>query len=146
MHYSLQINIRPESYSNVNLDSSVNRAEDHCCLIQETCYFPNMRVLLCPLFRGKHTTGRLIYRPALRRPRNYGDFPSFYKVVCNELWHSNVSSLSDRKDTETSFCRCGNSKPPWNMSSRYRIFGLILIAELLDNTTRHIGTSSSISL
>ncbi|GFU51945.1 hypothetical protein TNCV_3734501 [Trichonephila clavipes] len=34
---SLQISRRPESLSIVNLDSSVNITEAHCCCVQETC-------------------------------------------------------------------------------------------------------------
>ncbi|GFX17208.1 hypothetical protein TNCV_2857311 [Trichonephila clavipes] len=62
----LQISRRPESLSIVNLDSSVNSTEAHCCCVQETCSLAqHKRFLRCRPLMGTHTTGLLAYRPAL---------------------------------------------------------------------------------
>ncbi|GFX74924.1 uncharacterized protein TNCV_1844961 [Trichonephila clavipes] len=62
----MQISRRPESLSIVNLDSSVNSTEAHCCCVQETCSLAqHKRFLRCRPLRGTHATGLLAYRPAL---------------------------------------------------------------------------------
>lgn len=38
LRYFMQISRRPDSPSRVKLNSSVNSADAHCCLVQETCF------------------------------------------------------------------------------------------------------------
>ncbi|GFX44589.1 uncharacterized protein TNCV_2637541 [Trichonephila clavipes] len=60
-----QISRRPESLSIVNLDSSVNSTEAHCCCVQETCSLAqHKRFLRCRPLRGTTNWSSCI-RPAL---------------------------------------------------------------------------------
>ncbi|GFV21800.1 hypothetical protein TNCV_3220021 [Trichonephila clavipes] len=60
---SLQIDRRPESLSIVNLDSSVNSTEAHCCCVQETCSLAqHKRFLRCRPLRERTQLVFLRYR------------------------------------------------------------------------------------
>ncbi|GFW45846.1 hypothetical protein TNCV_4495661 [Trichonephila clavipes] len=54
------------NHSSGNLDSFLNIAEAHCCLVQEMCFLAHNKRALCLPLRGSHTNGHLAWRPALR--------------------------------------------------------------------------------
>ncbi|GFW73765.1 hypothetical protein TNCV_1542191 [Trichonephila clavipes] len=87
-------------------------------------------------------------------PKDLGRGPK--AATCLSRWSKRCSILLDSGDQashpflskprpSTIIAWCCSSWSAWNMSSGHRCFGLILIPETVDHTTKHIKTSSSIS-